>query len=86
MHAQDELDEKLRLERRKVGPLPYPSLPSSYSQLEMHLAREEAAEASRVHHKRNHVMANIQKETVREKLEETEREIEEVAGHAWRSS
>ncbi|EER05400.1 Myosin heavy chain, clone, putative, partial [Perkinsus marinus ATCC 50983] len=63
MHAQDELDEKLRLERRK---------------LEMHLAREEAAEASRVNHKRNHVMANIQKETVREKLEETEREIEEA--------
>ncbi|KAF4657673.1 hypothetical protein FOZ61_006134 [Perkinsus olseni] len=63
MYAQDELDEKLRLERRK---------------LEMHLAREQAAEASKAHHRRNNVMANIQKETVREKLEETEREIEEA--------
>ncbi|KAF4693137.1 hypothetical protein FOZ62_013939, partial [Perkinsus olseni] len=63
MYAQDELDEKLRLERRK---------------LEMHLAREQAAEASKAHHRRNNVLASIQKETVREKLEETEREIEEA--------
>ncbi|KAF4665386.1 hypothetical protein FOL47_004628 [Perkinsus chesapeaki] len=63
MYAQDELDEKLRVERRK---------------LEMHLAREQAAEASSDLHRKNNMLANIQKETVRVKLEEAEREIEEA--------